>query len=272
MESPTPYYGGKTYVARWIISLFPLNYEKLSYVEPYAGGLSVFFKKKPSKIESISDINKCIFCFYRALRETPKELYNYIDNTTFSENDFKDAKLIYEGKKQATDMQKAWSFYALSRLSFGGNLSSFGFSKNRVEKHNYRPAVTQNKKDIINQAHKRIFNAQIFDRPALKMIEMFDIKTALFYLDPPYPKAEQGPYRGFTMKNFNDLLTRLKKIKGKFALSCYKKDGMNFHPNWNVYYKSSITCNAFNKREKNQADDRVECLVTNFKKYNSVKY
>lgn len=31
-------FGGKWYLADWIISLFPVNYENMTYIEPFLGG------------------------------------------------------------------------------------------------------------------------------------------------------------------------------------------------------------------------------------------
>jgi DNA adenine methylase len=38
-----PYIGGKSRLAKWIISHFPENYKKMSYVEPFGGGGWVLF-------------------------------------------------------------------------------------------------------------------------------------------------------------------------------------------------------------------------------------
>ncbi|MHB8579138.1 MAG: DNA adenine methylase [Ignavibacteriaceae bacterium] len=33
-----PYFGGKSYTARWIISHFPQDYKQLTYCEVFGGG------------------------------------------------------------------------------------------------------------------------------------------------------------------------------------------------------------------------------------------
>lgn len=41
-------HGGKWYLADWIISLFPVNYQYMVYCEPFLGGGSVLLKKEKS--------------------------------------------------------------------------------------------------------------------------------------------------------------------------------------------------------------------------------
>lgn len=42
------YPGSKWSTADWIISNFPVGYEKMTYLEPYMGSLAVFFNKNRS--------------------------------------------------------------------------------------------------------------------------------------------------------------------------------------------------------------------------------
>ena len=62
MIGPIPYIGGKNRLAAQIITLFP---EHTTYVEPFAGGAQVFFRKEPSKVEVLNDLDYEIVNFYR---------------------------------------------------------------------------------------------------------------------------------------------------------------------------------------------------------------
>ncbi len=44
------YAGSKWSIADWIIQHFPEGYEKMVYLEPFAGSGAVFFRKKPGAI------------------------------------------------------------------------------------------------------------------------------------------------------------------------------------------------------------------------------
>ena len=88
------YYGGKYVIGDWIISKFPHNYTKLHYVEPFGGGLSIFFLKRPSLLETINDIDKRLFNLYLNLRDNYDDLMHKIQYTLYSQNEFNYAKDI----------------------------------------------------------------------------------------------------------------------------------------------------------------------------------
>ena len=65
------------------------------------------------------------------------------------------------------------------------------------------------------------------------------------------------------MSDFNDLLKALKKVKGKFILSCYEKDGMIFDKSWNKIYKNVYSSSKLHIENEKQTGRR-ECIVMNY--------
>jgi len=61
MKTPIPYYGGKQEMVKDILPLIPKHHV---YCEPFAGGASVFFGKKPANINVINDINGHVVNFW----------------------------------------------------------------------------------------------------------------------------------------------------------------------------------------------------------------
>ena len=60
-----PWMGGKTRLAKHILPLFP---EHQTYVEVFAGGAALFYKKQPSKFEVLNDLNGELINLYRVVQ------------------------------------------------------------------------------------------------------------------------------------------------------------------------------------------------------------
>ena len=258
MRTPLTYYGGKARIAKWVVSKFPPNYQNLHYVEPFCGGLSVFFEKEKSKAETVSDSDWKIYNFFYQLRYNGKELYRLLDLTPYSENEYRVAiKNIKD--PNISDLNKALYTFIIYQTSYGCHYTGgFGFSKNPIKPE--PPVFCRKIKERIPLAIERIKDCQILNRDALRIIKQLDSKLALFYLDPPYPETDQRyKTNKFTMKDFNEMTKLLTKIEGKFVLSFYFKEGMNLY-DFNIHKKETRTYFQKAKGDKK----RVECLATNF--------
>ena len=75
MIGPIPYIGGKNRLAAKIITLFP---EHTAYVEAFAGGAQVFFRKEPSKVEVLNDKDYEVVNFFRCCQSHYEELVRYL--------------------------------------------------------------------------------------------------------------------------------------------------------------------------------------------------
>jgi hypothetical protein len=86
-----PYFGGKSRLAKTIISKFP---EHTCYVEVFAGGASVFFAKEPSKTEVLNDLDKDLVTLYRAVKNHPEELHRQFKFSLVSRSEFEREKEV----------------------------------------------------------------------------------------------------------------------------------------------------------------------------------
>lgn len=73
---PFTYYGGKQTMLRHIMNILPPH---KTYVEPFAGGASVFWNKRPAEVE-VLNIGKSD----KRLRATEILVFNYDEPTLFS--------------------------------------------------------------------------------------------------------------------------------------------------------------------------------------------
>lgn len=88
MRPVLKYPGSKWKMAEWIISLMPPH---KSYLEPFFGSGAVFFKKEPSRIETINDMDGEIVNLFRCIREEPEELMRCVTMTPYSRAEYKQA-------------------------------------------------------------------------------------------------------------------------------------------------------------------------------------
>src|SRR5438309_415288 len=76
LSAPLKWHGGKTYLARWILSLMPRH---VHYVEPFAGGLAVLLARDPDDprlwlaphqgvSEVVNDLDGRLVNFWRVLQ------------------------------------------------------------------------------------------------------------------------------------------------------------------------------------------------------------
>jgi len=203
----------------YILPLIPAH---RVYVEAFAGGAALFFAKQPSAVEAINDINGNVINFYKVMKHDFDALNALIEDTLHCEHSHKNAKHIYHHPKEFSPLDRAYAFWICCNLSFGAECAgSFQYVHNKSD--NWSPPVkTKNKKRYFKTLANKLERTTIHDaQDAVELILKRDHEDVFFYLDPPYVGANQGHYKGYTQTDFNDLLSSLISIKGKFLLSSY---------------------------------------------------
>ena len=216
MKPPLTYFGGKQKLRDVILPLIPKH---TLYCEPFFGGGAIFFAKEPSTVEVINDNNGELMNFYRVLKTQPEKLQKLLRTTLHSRRQYEEARIIYNHPALFTDVKRAWAVWVLSSMSFASKLNgNFGYDR----KDNKTTKQVINRREAFGEHfQKRLENTQIECTDALSVIETRDTPASFFYCDPPYVGSEQGHYKGYTEKDFENLLEVLSKIKGKFLLSSY---------------------------------------------------
>jgi len=220
MDSPINWMGGKSLSAQKIVDLLPKH---KCYCEVFAGGLWVFFKKSPSEIEVINDINSELINLYRVLQTNhnefiEREKYQLYSSELYYEylNDFKTGK-----HETLTNVEKAFRFFILIKQSFGSKFSAgFAFSATRVHTKSFF-----NEFKYLDEITKRLKNAIIDNRDFQKIIESYDSDETIIYADPPYMDSNNTNYyfqstnNSFNISDHQRLFLALKSIKGKCILT-----------------------------------------------------
>lgn len=210
MAGPLSYIGGKNRLAKRVIEIFP---EHLTYVEAFAGGAQVFFRKEPSKVEVLNDLDGEIVNFYRVCQQHYEELLRYFRHVVVSRTWFD--LLKRSDPATLTDIQRAARYLYLLRNCFASLVRSPVYHRNVIQPPSFN---LESLPKLIENAHKRLERVQLECAPYEEVIRRFDRQTTLFYLDPPYWGRKL--YRhNLGEADFEKLAGQLKKIRGKFILS-----------------------------------------------------
>jgi DNA adenine methylase len=260
MKTPITYYGGKQNLVKTILPLIP---EHTCYVEPFFGGGAVFFKKEPSKVEVINDINGFVINFYKVLKHNFDELKYLLEETLYSRQQYREARNIFKNQNDFDNVKKAWSFWILTQMSYGHIINEgLGFGKNTNN-----PVINiKNKIDNFTKDYcERLKLTQIECDDAFKVINRFDDENAFFYCDPPYYDSDCRGYKGYALNDYEDLLKTLSNIKGKFLLSSYPSDILEEYIIKNKWEKMEKNMNIDMSKNKKERKYKTEVLIANYK-------
>jgi len=128
------YLGGKSLLANKIIPLMPAH---TCYCEVFAGAAWLFFKKEPSRVEIINDINSELVTLYRVVKLHLEEFIRYLKYILVARDEFERFKK--EKPETLTDIQRAVRFYYLLRVGFNSRVDekpSFSISSQKCSPFN----------------------------------------------------------------------------------------------------------------------------------------
>ncbi|MGD0904702.1 MAG: DNA adenine methylase [Terracidiphilus sp.] len=210
MRGPLSYIGGKRAIAKQIIAVFP---EHTTYVEAFAGGAQVFFKKEPSKVEVLNDLDGEMVNFFRVCQQHYEELVRYLRFVVVSRKWFE--LLRDTDPATLTDIQRAARQLYLLKSSFASLVVSPNYHWHVVHPPGFNP---ERLPEIIEETHQRLARVQIECLPYEKVLAKFDRASTLFYLDPPYYGRKLYKFN-LDPDDFRKMAELLEKLRGKFVLS-----------------------------------------------------
>lgn len=238
---PVRYFGSKWQLADWIIEQMPPH---TSYVEPYCGGASVFFRKAPSALEVLNDLNGDVVNFFEVLRGRTDELVNQVDLTPFS-------RMEYERSFEPCDepLERARRFYVRSWQAFGsgGILKPTGWRHQLNTARGTGVAQEWSRLSGLFKGAYRLKDAQIECRDALEIIQRYDTPETLFYVDPPYVlSARERKYDRYvhelTDGAHRQLAAALHQVQGMVMLSGYRSELYDeLYGDWHCSTKTNTT-------------------------------
>ena len=221
MKSCIPWIGGKSALAKTIISKFPDNIEL--YIEVFGGGGSVLFAAdRHAPYEVYNDLNGHLVNLFRCIKYHSIELQREIKYYLNSREMFEDIKSRLDCPG-FTDIQRAAMFYVLVKTSFGADARSYGCSSKHIGTESF------------DNIAKRLDKVNIEQKDFEKLMRQYDRPAALFYCDPPYHTTERHYEMLFSEEDHYRLNAALKNLKGRFILS-YNDDSFvrNLYKDFNI--------------------------------------
>jgi DNA adenine methylase len=237
LVKPIKYPGGKRYLAPKIIKLFPPRRSDehpegyVSYVEPYAGGLSVLLANDPDGIsEVVNDKNQGLMNFWTVLRDHFPAFRHKVEMTPFAQSFWAAADSMI-GVPPSDPILWAWAYFVHIRQSLAGRGKDFAsLTGTRIRGGmNEQASAWWNAIEGLEAVHDRLKRVVLLCEDAYEVIRKMNYRQTLFYLDPPYlpeTRTSTGEYGRFEMSRDDhvSLLNLLGTIKGRFALSGYRSD------------------------------------------------
>lgn len=221
------YPGAKWRIADWIIGKMPGH---KSYVEPYFGSGAVFFKKPPSNIETINDLDDDVVNLFRIIRDNPEPLIKAVTYTPYSRQEYENA---FFPADNLTDIDKAVRFLTKCWQGHGFRTNAYKAGwKNDVQGREAAYAMRNwyRLPEWIDAIIERLREVQIECRPAVEVIKRFNYSNVLIYADPPYvlsTRTGKNYKHEMTDADHMILLETLLQHKGSVLLSGYDNDMYN---------------------------------------------
>lgn len=258
MRSFIPWVGGKSRLAKHIVSLIP---EHTCYCEPFMGAAWVFFAKERSKVEVLNDLNGDLVNLFQVVRDRFDEFYNRRIWLIASERDYRDFVRRLADNDWRNDIERPLMFWYCLKQSFGAKIGGgWGFSRKSGPKGLGM--------DSLKAIHKRLTGVYINNQDVLACLARWDSPETLFYLDPPYMMTTtakgKGCYR-HTMEvdAHHELACTLAGLQGRWLLS-YDDDPQVRELYADYYQLSPETRYTTNNRPGTAPRRVTELLIANY--------
>jgi len=251
MIGPVPYIGGKSRLSRTIIALLPAH---RTYVEVFAGGAQVLFRKKPSAVEVLNDIDNDLVTLYRVVQHHFEEFVRYLRFQLNSRTWFR----LWQrtDPETLTNIQRAVRFYYLQKGAFGGLVRKRSYHYFISKRPNFNPKRVA---EVIEGLHARLAHVQIESLPFEQVLQKFDSENTCFFIDPPYLHRTLYAFN-CNLADFQRLADILKTVKGLFVLTVSDDPEMRtLFGSFNIF-RTSIVYSA----KKDARSRYQELLITNF--------
>lgn len=254
-------HGGKNRLSKYIIESFPVNYQKMTYVETHGGAGNVLQTKIRSAREIYNDLDPELVNVFWHVVFGGDEFFRQLRDIPYTKESFEFAKA-----KKDSDSSRAVAEIVLRRMSRGGLQKEFAWSE-RLRggmPGDVNSWITFLKQ--LEQLRSRWSGVLFHNKKANDIISRYDSLNTLFYIDPPYLPVTRralkiyGQYE-MTEEQHVELAGVLNSVKGKVILSGYPSSLYDtLYSGWRQVQKSVKNNSGQGKKKQ----DRTEVLWFNW--------
>ena len=261
-----PYYGGKYELSKTLVPLIPHHNR---YIEVFAGGLSMFFRKSKAKWNVLNDIDNNIVNLYMCVIHKHDELVENLFWIPKSRKLFLDFREeIKENREiEIPDPKQAAKYFYCIRNSFN-KLIHTPFSMNKDMNKNWDEEFKYSKMFLGGATIENLDFGTLFDK-------YYPKEDDFWYLDPPYIIAtEKGSYymNNFTIEDHTRLRDRVNEIDkagGKFMVSYdYRPEVKELYKQYNTQTLNMRYTGATKNARKTE---RKEYIIMNYEPVSQVE-
>ncbi|MFA4920268.1 MAG: DNA adenine methylase [Thermodesulfovibrionales bacterium] len=256
-HSPLRYPGGKTSLLPFFEKIIEdHDLEKITYIEPFAGGagaaLALLLSGKVGRIV-INDLDRAIYAFWKSSIFSSAKFIKKIKKTPVTVSEWKKQKAIYNDPK-ANLFDLGFATFFLNRTNTSGILDG-GLIGGLKQKSKYKIDARFNK-DVLTERIQQIAlykdKISIFNKDGLQLIgEYLNKKNAFIYLDPPYFEKGATLYLNhYKKEDHKALANKLNNSPDAFWLLTYdnKKEIKSLYPDRKIV-NFSLNYNAYESRK-----------------------
>jgi len=260
--APVQWFGGKGNLKHKLLPMIPYAN---SYVEPFGGGGSILFARRPSPIEMYNDLDGRLVNLFRVLqnREQREALEERLAWTLYARDE---RRLAIVEQYDDDPVTAAWGFFVQNAMDIAAanneddtwSFSSKSSSGRQVKTFNSR-------KSALLSLSQRLANVHINNIDFGKLLYQMDCGDCVFYIDPPYISNTRkgGKYKHeMDDADHERLISQLLTLQGAVVLSGYE------HPIYeplteNGWELTRIDWHIETQDANGKQAPRVECVWRN---------
>lgn len=218
INSPFRYAGGKFYARKLILEHIPPH---THFVEPFAGGASIFFAKAKAEFNQLNDIDSDLINVFEVIRDYPMDLISFLKKRDFALSRIPEV-LVSEvqlngylpAKKELhnffkndfiplDNIEEAGRWFYLNRTSYSGIMNFQNMYWGYGDKYSMQPKNWP--QNILKTSNK----LQDVSLTSVDFEEVIDnaVDNSFLFVDPPYFGADQDKFytHSFTLEDHHRL-------------------------------------------------------------------